>query len=74
MQTTAKGRSISARPSRWPRKQIARPIDHSAVQVVLGIDGPVVGGPWPYVTDLPNPYRDLIGPPPGYLALAGWAT
>lgn len=57
-----------------PRRQVARPIDHSAAHVVMGMEGPMVGGPWSFVTDLPNPHRELIGPPPGYLALAGWVT
>ena len=57
-----------------PRRQVARPIDHSAIELVLGVQGPRSGGPWSFVTDVPNAHRELIGPPPGYLALAGWAT
>lgn len=61
-------------PAGPPRIQAARPIDYSAIHVVMGASGPLVGGPWSFVVDVPNPGRELIGPPPGYLALAGWVT
>lgn len=62
------------RPAVPPRIQVARPIDYSAIHVILGVEGPFVGGPWSFVSDVPNAERELIGPPPGYLALGGWVT
>jgi uncharacterized OsmC-like protein len=53
---------------------LARPIDESAVQVTLWHDEPKGAGPWSFVTDVPTPGRRMAGPPPGFLALAGWAT
>jgi hypothetical protein len=61
-------------PTEWTRTAMARPLDETAVQVTMWADGRQPVGPWSFVTDLPNPNRDMLGPPPGYLALAGWAT
>ncbi len=52
----------------------AWPLDESAVLVSMGTKGEVREGPWSFVTDIPSPGREMLGPPPIYLALAGWAT
>ena len=31
-------------------------------------------GPWSYVTGIPNPGSDMLGPPPQYLSVAAWAA
>jgi len=36
--------------------------------------GPAPTGPFSYVTGIPSSDYDLIGPPPQYLAVAGWAA
>lgn len=48
----------------------ATPLPSGTVQTVIGGQR----GPWPYLTDVPAPRRDLLAPPPAYLAVAGWAT
>ena len=56
------------------RRAMARPLDESSVEVVMWWEGPRPRGPWSLVTDLPSLARPMVGPPPGYVALAGWAT
>lgn len=56
------------------RSAVATPLDESAVHVVMRTDGQLQEGPWSFITDLPNTRREMLGPPPIYLALAGWAT
>jgi len=49
----------------------------TATPTLTGSVETVIGGgrgPWPYLTDLPVPGRDLIAPPPVYLAVAAWAA
>lgn len=55
-------------------RHIARPLNDRAVHVVMGMNGRPRGGPWSVVTDVPDAQGEMVGPPPGYLALAGWAT
>jgi hypothetical protein len=52
----------------------ARPLDESAVLVAMRTEGEVHEGPWSFVTDYPSGHGAMLGPPPIYLALAGWAT
>ena len=58
-------------PQEYRRTIAARPVDATAVHVV--VEGTGVG-PWSLVTDLPRADREMVGPPPAYLALAGWAA
>lgn len=44
-----------------------------SVVAVVGA-GPVSTGPWSYVTGIPNPGADMVGPPPQYLSVAAWAA
>ncbi len=55
------------------RSIVARTIGDQAVLSVIG-GGPGQGGPWPYVTGIPNLDFDMVGPPPQYLAVAAWAA
>ena len=52
---------------------VSRPIGEGAVLTVIGA-GPGQRGPWPFVTGIPNPVLDVVGPPPQYLAVAAWAA
>ncbi len=52
---------------------IARPIGKEAVLTVVGA-GPGPRGPWSFVTGIPNPGLDMVGPPPQYLSVAAWAA
>ena len=56
------------------RRAMARPMDETSVEVVMWWEGPRPRGPWSLVTDLPSSARPMVGPSPGYVALAGWAT
>ncbi len=55
------------------RNIVARPIGKDAVHTVIGA-GPGPRGPWSFVTGIPNPDLDIVGPPPQYLAVAAWAA
>ena len=52
----------------------AWPLDESAVLVAMGTKGHLQEGPWSFVTDVATTGREMLGPPPIYFALAGWAT
>ena len=52
---------------------VARPIGMEAVLTVVGA-GPGPRGPWSFVTGIPNPNFDMVGPPPQYLSVAAWAA
>ena len=58
-------------PRAIPRNAVATPIGESAVLVVMRRGE---RGPWSILTDVPRPGRELLGPPPGYLALVGIAS
>ena len=51
----------------------AQPVGKDLVVTVVGA-GAVPTGPWSYVTGLPNPGADMVGPPPQYLSVAAWAA
>jgi hypothetical protein len=51
------------------RNAVAIPVGETAALVTMQF-GP--RGPWTVLTDMPSTGRELIGPPPGHLALAGW--
>ncbi len=51
----------------------ARPLGKESVVVVVGA-GAAPTGPWSYVTGIPNPGADMVGPPPQYLSVAAWAA
>jgi hypothetical protein len=51
------------------RSAVAIPVNETAALVTMRF-GP--RGPWSIVTDMSADGRELNGPPPGYLALAGW--
>lgn len=61
-------------PGETIRCALATPLDSTAVQVVMWTEGPEQQGPWSFVTDVPSDHKEALGPPPIYLALAGWAT
>ena len=73
---TGSSRAEEAAPSEpvTTRRATARPLDETSVEVVMWWEGPRPRGPWSLVTDLPSSARPMVGPPPGYVALAGWAT
>ena len=52
---------------------VARPIGKESVLTVIGA-GPAPRGPWSFVTGIPNPSFDMVGPPPQYLSVAAWAA
>ncbi len=52
---------------------VARPVGKEAVLTVVGA-GPGPRGPWSFVTGIPNPSFDMVGPPPQYLSVAAWAA
>ena len=62
----------AAGPKRWAAT--AQPVDDSAVLVAMRTEGEVQEGPWSFITDCPRAQEEMLGPPPIYLALAGWAT
>ena len=51
----------------------ARTVGKDSVVAVVGV-GAAPTGPWSYVTGIPNPISDMLGPPPQYLAVAAWAA
>lgn len=51
----------------------ARTGGKDSVVAVVGV-GAASTGPWSYVTGIPNPVSDMLGPPPQYLAVAAWAA
>ena len=51
----------------------AKPIGNGSVVAVVGA-GAAATGPWSYVTGIPNPNSDMLGPPPQYLSVAAWAA
>ena len=55
------------------RTIVARTIGDNAVLTMVGAgSGP--RGPWSFVTGIPNPDHDLVGPAPQYLSVAAWAA
>ena len=52
---------------------VARPVGRESVLTVVGA-GPEGRGPWSFVTGIPNPGFDMVGPPPQYLSVAAWAA
>ena len=56
------------------RCALARPLEGGGIQVVMWTQGRAEEGPWSFITDLPVGPTEMLGPPPIYLALAGWAT
>ena len=57
----------------FQRNIVARPIGGESVLTVIGA-GLGQRGPWSFVTGIPNPDFDMMGPPPQYLAVAAWAA
>lgn len=55
------------------RTIVARPIGEESVLAVVGA-GPGPRGPWSFVTGIPNPDLDMVGPPAHYLSVAAWAA
>lgn len=55
------------------RSIIARAIESGAVHVIIGPE-PGQRGPWSFITDMPHPTQDMVGPPATYLAVAAWAA
>jgi hypothetical protein len=55
------------------RSIIAGPIAGSAVHTIIGPE-PGQRGPWSFITDMPHPSQDMVGPPATYLAVAAWAA
>ena len=51
----------------------ARTLGKDSVVAVVGA-GAARTGPWSYVTGIPNPGSDMVGPPPPYLSVAAWAA
>jgi hypothetical protein len=56
------------------RCAFARPLEGGGIQVVMWTQGRTKEGPWSFIADLPVGSTEMLGPPPIYLALAGWAT
>ena len=65
----AKNKTEQQRDDSVARSVLAIPVGHTAALVTMRF-GP--RGPWSVLTDMPSNGRELIGPPPGQLALAGW--
>ena len=63
----------NANASQPQRSIISRPVGADTVLTLIGA-GAGSRGPWPFVTGIPNLNSDLSGPPPQYLAVAGWAA
>ena len=55
------------------RSILARPSVGGTVHTIIG---PESGqrGPWSFLTDMPSPTQDMVGPPAPYLAVAAWAA
>lgn len=52
---------------------VARTVGRESVLTVLGV-APGGRGPWSFITGVPNPGFDMVGPPPQYLSVAAWAA
>ncbi len=52
---------------------VARTVGKESVLTVVGaaLDA---RGPWSFITGIPNPGFDMVGPPPQYLSVAAWAA
>ncbi len=55
------------------RSIVARPIEGQSALTVID-PGPGQRGPWSFLTGIPNPDLDMVGPPPEYLSVAAWAA
>lgn len=55
------------------RNILARPLGTESVLTVVGA-GPGGRGPWSFVTGIPNPNSDIVGPPAQFLSVAAWAA
>ena len=56
-----------------PRTIVARPVSDDTVLTTIGASDRT-RGPWPFVTGIPSLNADVVGPPPQYLSVAGWAA
>jgi hypothetical protein len=65
---TQSNNNVAARPN-----IVARSTGKESVISTVAA-GPAPTGPFSYVTGIPNTESDLIGPPPQYLAVAGWTA
>ena len=65
--------SNSSNAAQPQRNIISRPVGEDTVLTLIGA-GAGGRGPWPFVTGIPNLSSDISGPPPQYLAVAGWAA
>jgi hypothetical protein len=74
MSTSSRAEGAASTAPGTIRRAMARPLGERAVEVVMWWEGPRPRGPWTLVTDLPSSAGPMVGPPPGYVALAGWAT
>ena len=52
---------------------VARTVGKESVRTVVGA-APDARGPWSFITGIPNPGFDMVGPPPQYLSVAAWAA
>ncbi len=52
---------------------VARTVGKESVLTVVGA-APDARGPWSFITGIPNPSFDMVGPPPQYLSVAAWAA
>ena len=52
---------------------VARTVGKESVLTVVGA-APDARGPWSFITGIPNPNFDMVGPPPQYLSVAAWAA
>ena len=52
---------------------VSRPVGRESVLTVVGA-APYARGPWSFITGIPNPGYDMVGPPPQYLSVAAWAA
>ena len=52
---------------------VARTVGKESVLTVVGA-APDTRGPWSFITGIPNPGFDMVGPPPQYLSVAAWAA
>ena len=52
---------------------VARIVGRESVLTVVGA-APDARGPWSFITGIPNPGFDIVGPPAQYLSVAAWAA
>ena len=52
---------------------VARTVGKESVLTVVGA-APDARGLWSFITGIPNPGFDMVGPPPQYLSVAAWAA